>query len=87
MARPCSDGCGKEVDHWAQECFPVAPWDDPTLPPKGLHERCRRHPVKAGSLLGGCAFRDDEPGYCAQCHLPTRKCDGHHKKNGQVVLF
>lgn len=59
--RLCSDGCGKVVAHYAQECFPVAPWDTPDLPPRALADRCGHH-------RGLCAYRDDDPVRCAWCH-------------------
>jgi hypothetical protein len=72
MTRPCSDGCGKLVRHYREECYPVAPWDPTDLPPCTLSERCNRHlPTKGRSAEGQiplCAYRDDDPARCSNCH-------------------
>jgi len=59
--RSCSDGCGRIVAHYAQECLPVAPWDTQGLKPLPLAERCGQH-------HGLCAYRDDDPVRCRSCH-------------------
>ena len=62
--RECSDGCGRTVSHYGQECYPVAPWDSPGLPQRSLADRCGRH-------HGLCAYRDDDPVRCPVCHAAT----------------
>jgi hypothetical protein len=63
--RPCSDGCGRQVTNYTQECYPVAPWDTKGLPRRCMNERCGQH-------NGLCAYRDDDPNRCWKCHYtPT----------------
>ena len=62
--RDCSDGCGKVVASYVQECFPVAPWDTQGLPQRTLAERCAQH-------HGLCAYRSDDPKRCRHCHNLT----------------
>ena len=59
--RSCSDGCGRMVASYAQECVPVAPWDTPGLPARSVADRCSQH-------HGLCAYRDDDPVRCRMCH-------------------
>lgn len=58
--RLCGCGCGKRVSDWTYECFPVAPWDTPGLPPRAKADRCGVHTH--------CAYRSDDPARCPQCH-------------------
>jgi hypothetical protein len=62
--RRCSDRCGKLVTNYSQECYPVAPWDTPGLPPRTMEQRCAQHAC--------CAYRDDDPAYCWSCHAAYR---------------
>lgn len=71
IARPCSDGCGRQVRDFTQECYPIAPWDTPGLPKRRMEERCGQHAL--------CAFRDDDPNLCPNCH---DKRDHHLRRVG-----
>jgi len=66
--RACSDGCGRYVAHYAQECYPVAPWDSPGLPKRILSDRCHHH-------HGLCSYRDDDPQRCRHFHKDTGSND------------
>lgn len=70
----CLCGCGRTVTDWMQDCYPQPKWDTPGLPPRRMHERCANH---YGSNSRGtantvrtvlCAYRDDDPARCPQCH-------------------
>ena len=52
---------------WANDPFPVPPWDTAGLPPRAMNERCSAHQW--------CAYRDDDPARCGKCHAVPRKCD------------
>lgn len=60
MITGCPCGCGKSVTNAMMGCFPLLPWDSPGLPPRPKDERCSRHTH--------CAYRDDDPGRCPNCH-------------------
>lgn len=66
------------MTNWTDQENPVAPWDTPGLPPRRLDQRCSRH-------SGHCAYRDDDPNRCPQCHRATTKpcaCTGPAPKVG-----
>lgn len=71
MPRLCSDGCGRIVHHYAQECYPVAPWDPKGLEPRAHHERCHTH-TRGTTVL--CAYRDDDPARHDKCHALYENC-------------
>ncbi len=75
MTRPCSDGCGRTVKNYTEECSPVAPWDSPGLPPRPMGERCTTHAGRAtGEKKTLCVYRDDDPARCNNCHSLNEKC-------------
>lgn len=79
MERSCSCGCGKSVSNYVKECFPVAPWDTKELPKRTMEQRCPKHWGKKGSAA--CAYRDDDPLYCPNCHRrESIGCDCVEKK-------